>query len=54
MNVVFFHQAAADLGLVALWLVTHRRNEFARSEVHLGIAVAVEAPLHTKGGLPAR
>ena len=40
------HQPASDLFLVAGRLVAHGGDEFARSHILLGMAVAVETPLH--------
>jgi hypothetical protein len=46
LNLVLFYQFAADLFLVARRLITHGGDEFARPDILLGMAVAVQAPLH--------
>src|ERR1017187_2828750 len=46
LNLVFGHQFAADLFLIARGLVTHGGDELSRSDEFFGVTVTVEAPLH--------
>src|SRR5207248_10255400 len=46
LNLVFRHQPAADLFLIARRLITHRGDEFTRPDILFGMAVAVQAPFH--------
>src|SRR5205085_10502346 len=46
LYLVFRHQAASSLLLIARRLVAHGSDEFARPQVSFGVAVTVETPLH--------
>src|ERR1700674_5628136 len=51
LDMVVLHQPAPDLLLIARRLVAHRGDELARADVLLGVAVAVQAPLHAERSL---
>src|SRR5260370_11652964 len=46
LNLVFGHQFASDLFLIACGLVTHSGDKLARSYVFFGVSMTVETPLH--------